>query len=198
MWKSAHRAFESIAKHFGMTRDAWSLKDASTQLLEGMHLLVGDDSCCCCRCGGNFPGVAGLVADAGQCYEMIDAKGALSEAFVLLRRFQAISASSTVTVKTAKKRISWFGGRALPHSSKCKTWDVSQLSRLFSAAMSVNMASVGHHVFEILGVPIGGLLSKVATTIARAQMDRECRPKNCSRFQSRFPVATGGLSRQIY
>jgi hypothetical protein len=149
IWKSAHRAFESIAKHFGLTRDAWSLKDASAQLLDGMRLLVDDGSCCCCRCGCIFPGVAGLVADAGQCYEMIDAKGALSEAFVLLRRFQASSASSTVTVKAARNRVSWFGGRLPSQSGRHRTWDVTQLYRLFSAAMSVNIASVGHRVFEI-------------------------------------------------
>ena len=90
-----------------------------------------------------------MVADAGQCYEMIDAKGALSEAFVLLRRFQASSASSTVTVKAARNRVSWFGGRLPSQGGRHRTWDVTQLYRLFSAAMSVNIAYVGHRVFEI-------------------------------------------------
>lgn len=171
IWKSAHGAFDFIAKHFGVTRDAWSLKDASTQLLEGMRLLVDDGSCCCCRCGCNFPGVAGLVADAGQCYEMIDAKGALSEAFVLLRRFQTNSASSTVTVKAAKKRVSWFGGRVPPHSGKFRTWDVSQLYRLFSDLSTLLLLGLMFLKFWVSPLE-EGLLSKVATTIVLGAQER--------------------------
>ena len=124
---------------------------------------VDDGSCCCCRCGCIFPGVAGLVADAGQCHEMMDAKGALSEAFVLLRRFQASSASSTVTVKAARNRVSWFDP-ALPIVFGCY---------------------VRQHCL------IGGLLSKIATTTVLGAQERRwtenAERRNAHGFNPSFP-----------
>ena len=91
VWRSAHRALETIVKHFGATSHAWSLADASLQLRQGMRRLRSSG---CCRCGNSFSGTAGRVADAGQCFEMIQAQEAVSEAYVLLRRLQALSGSS--------------------------------------------------------------------------------------------------------
>ena len=171
VWRSAHRALETIAKHFGDTRDTWSLADASERLRQGMHSLTSSSGTCY-RCGHEFSGCAGLVADAGQCFEMIQAQEAVSEAHVLLRRFQAISQSSYVTIQRSKKRVGWVG-RSNPHNPrKNQTWDVAELYRLFAAAMSVDFASVCQRVFRTKGVPIGGLMSKIAATIVLGAQER--------------------------
>ena len=171
VWRSAHRALETIVKHFGATRDAWSLADASLQLRQGMQRLRSSDGECC-RCGNSFSGNAGLVADAGQCFEMIQAQEAVSEAYVLLRRFQALSGSSFVTIQKSKKRVGWVGQRRMYSTSASQSWDVVQLYRLFAAAMSVDLVSACQHVFRTSGVPIGGLMSKIAATIVLGGQER--------------------------
>ncbi len=57
-------------------------------------------------------------------------------------------------------------------ASPSQSWEVGQLYRLFAAAMSVDLVSACQHVFRTSGVPIGGLMSKIAATIVLGGQER--------------------------
>ena len=112
-----------------------------------------------------------MVADAGQFFETVAPNIAIREAHDLLTIFCNHDATSSVTVRNSAKRISWLGGRPMCYTSKGITWQAGDLFRAFVAAMSVCLASVNRIVFRLLGLPIGGLLSKVAAGWTRAPLE---------------------------
>ena len=164
-WKSIHRAWDTILKHCGNTCDAWSLQDASTKLRSNIAMLLPNQNNCCHRCGAFQSSVSGVVADAGQFFEKVNRAEAIAEAQELLHIFTHSTKRVSVTVESKRERIGWFGATRFLHLHKRHTWLVEDLLRAFCAAMSVCLVSVCQTVFEMDGLPIGGLESKCAACI---------------------------------
>ena len=68
------------------------------------------------------------------------------------------------------------------------TWQAGDLFRAFVAAMSVCLASVNRIVFRLLGLPIGGLLSKVAACITLGGQERRWKRDPGARSLAGFGV----------
>ena len=188
VWRSIHRAWETILKHHGESNDTWSLGDASDRLKHGYAILCRNPTATCGRCGCCVQGCVGIVADAGQFFETVAPNIAIQEAHDLLTIFCNHNAVPSVTVRNSTKRISWLGGRPMRHTSKGITWQADDLFRAFVAAMSVCLASVNSIVFHLLGLPIGGLLSKVAACITLGGQERRWRRDPDSRKLAGFGV----------
>ena len=187
-WRSIHRAWETILKHYGESNDTWSLGDASDRLKHGYAILCHNPTATCGRCGCCMQGCAGMVADAGQFFETVAPNIAIREAHDLLTIFCNHDATSSVTVRNSAKRISWLGGRPMCYTSKGITWQAGDLFRAFVAAMSVCLASVNRIVFRLLGLPIGGLLSKVAACITLGGQERRWKRDPGARSLAGFGV----------
>lgn len=112
LWKSAHRALDTIIKVHGQTCDTWSLKDATTKLHDGLRMLKDTGRTECARCFRSKPPTAGVAADAGQFYEMIDSTVAVQRMATILQEFSRIEGSKLVVVKRTKKRQAWFSPSA--------------------------------------------------------------------------------------
>ena len=98
LWRSLHRAWESILKHFGDTGDAWSLDDAARKLqqLHRLPLNPGGDCPICCRCFRAMSRLEGITGDAGQFFEMVDACTAIQEATPSCSPSSLLSAPSSL------------------------------------------------------------------------------------------------------
>ncbi|OLP76138.1 hypothetical protein AK812_SmicGene43967 [Symbiodinium microadriaticum] len=175
LWRSLHRAWESILKHFGDTCDAWSLDDAARKLQQ-LHRLPqnpGGDCPTCCRCFRAMGRLEGITGDAGQFFEMVDACTAIQEATELLTIFTSQCPQQFVTVKhPSKKRQVWFSSAANRFSPKTVVWTIQELFRGFAASMLCCLATVGDKVFALRCLPIGGLMSKVASSVVLGGQER--------------------------
>lgn len=186
VWRSIHRAWETILKQCGKTNDVWSLHDASKRLKEDLKNLSPNPSGVCARCKCPMSGCAGIVADAGQFFETVNPATAIEEACTLVDLFKSIHGEAPISVRSSKKRIGWIGGKKLLHTHKGVSWHTSHLLRAFVAAMSVGFASVGTTVFMLNGLPIGGLLSKVAACLTLGGQERRWSQNAPRRFEEGF------------
>ena len=186
VWRSIHRAWETILKQCGKTNDVCCLHDASKRLKEDLKNLSPNPSGVCARCKCPMSGCAGIVADAGQFFETVNPATAIEEACVLVDLFKSIHGEAPISVRSSRKRISWIGGKKLLHTHKGVSWHTSHLLRAFVAAMSVGFASVGTTVFMLNGLPIGGLLSKVAACLTLGGQERRWSQNAPRRFEEGF------------
>ena len=164
LWKSAHRALDTIIKVHGQTCDTWSLKDATTKLDDGLRMLKGTGHTECVRRFRSKPPTAGVAADAGQFYEMIDSSVAVQRMASILQEFSRIEGSKLVVVKRTKKRQAWFSPSAWNIPAGAKAWSMQDLFRMFCSAMFMCYTAVGDKVFKLSGLPIGGFHSKIAAS----------------------------------
>lgn len=165
VWRSAHRALDTIIKTHGQTRDVWSLHDASFKLNEGLQALKqGRKSFECCRCFRKKPSTVGIAADAGQFYEVIDASIAVQRLSFILQRFAGVDSPKVVVVERTRKRQAWFSVSPWNIPSGAIAWTPGDLFRMFCAAMFISFTRVGDKVFRLSGLPIGGFLSKIAAS----------------------------------
>lgn len=185
-WRSIHRAWDTILKHCGNTCDAWSLQDASLKLRGNIAMLVPNPNNRCRRCKVYFSSVSGVVADAGQFFEKVNRTEAIAEAQELLHIFTRSTKQTFVTVESQRKRIGWFGAPRFLHSYKRRTWSVEDLLRAFCAAMSVCLVSVCQAVFEMDGLPIGGLMSKCAACITLGGQERRWKSSSETRAREGY------------
>ena len=175
LWRSLHRGWETLLKHFGDTSDVWSLKDAAHQLklMSKLPANPWPSHPKCCRCYRNMHSFEGIVGDAGQFYEVVDACQAIHEATELLHIFTNSSPQRYITVKNpSRKRQAWFSSVENRFARKSVTWSLEELYRAFIASMVVCLTSVGDKVFALESLPIGGLMSKVAASVVLGGQER--------------------------
>ena len=174
LWRSMHRAWDSILKHFGESCDTWSLSDASQRLrcMSSLPTVCPQGNNFCSRCFRAMADLEGCTGDAGQFFEMVQANTAVAEAEELLKLFTT-SGCNVVTVKhPSRKRQAWFGSKGNKFSQKTAVWSVQELFRAFLGAMLVCLTSVGDRVFCLQCLPIGGLLSKTGACIVLGGQER--------------------------
>ena len=175
LWRSLHRGWETLLKHFGDTSDVWSLKDAAhqLQLMSSLPANPWPSHPRCCRCHRDMHAFEGIVGDAGQFYEVVDASQAIQEATELLHIFTCSSPQRYITVKhPCRKRQAWFSSVVNRFARRSVTWSLEELYRAFVASMLVCLASVGDKVFTLQSLPIGGLMSQVAASVVLGGQER--------------------------
>ena len=201
LWRSVHRAWETILKHFGRTCDVWSM-DGAAQKLQQLQQLPQNPDCerpTCCRCFRDMNSVEGITGDAGQFFEVVDACTAINEARELLAIFTEQSSQSFVTVKhPCKRRQAWFSSAANRFSRKSVTWSVAELFRAFAASMMVCLVSAGDKIFALQSLPIGGLLSKVASSIVLGGQERRWKENYMFQVSEGFRYPAGWNSAVLH
>ena len=154
------------------TDEVWSLKDACHVMSSRMHVAgVSAGSCTCTRCGVEKPTSVALTADAGQFFEAVAPSQAISAAARCLSHYSTASGHTTVTVQKGPRRTSFLGGCAGNQDTWRLVVSFSELFLAFSACMFVGYVSLGRTIFRLKGLPIGGVLSKVATSIVLGEQE---------------------------
>lgn len=162
MWRQAGRALTFILQMTICTDEIWALNTARRDLERKMaRLLPARQAGRCDRCHGACAEIQGITADAGQFFECVSAFqacSALDEVLTLARK----NGHTTVTV--VGSRVVFLGGCIFRSLRRCRVFFMEDLYWLFAAACSLRFAYTGTQVWSFSGLPIGGLLSKVAAS----------------------------------
>ena len=105
----------------------------------------------------------GVVCDAGQFFEMVKPHDALASVREIMHDVSARTGQNTVTVLKTRKVHGFLGGTAGLFRPKSVTFCFDDLLQCFWASVMVCFCYVGNMVFRLSGLPIGGLLSRVAS-----------------------------------
>ena len=161
-WRAAGRALSFIAQSVLLTDEVPSLKQARPFMGEGLERLQPcREVHVCDRCHGPCEGLQGIVADAGQFFEAVQVPDACEAADRVLNLAE-LDGHSSVTV--AGKKHVFFGGSIYRSMQQCLVFSLEELYWLFTAACNMRFAHTGTQVWTFSGLPIGGLLSKTATS----------------------------------
>ena len=166
-WRFVHKALEMLAQEFLDGDEVWGLKDAACVVDRRLSVArVAAGHCKCQRCLQSKPKVVAFSADAGQFFETVPPSVAIHAARTLIRRAQAISGKDTVTVtRGKKKRHAFVGGSVFAFDPSSFRFLLVDLLLALTACMLLGLCCVGDACFRLRGLPIGGLLSKVAASL---------------------------------
>lgn len=166
-WRFIHRALEFVMKQVGGGDEIWSLKDTCCIMSDRLRMADikhGVRTCSCARCGCEKEPFVALTADAGQFFEVVSPRYALWVTRQVLKRAVRVAKKDVVTVLRSAKRTAFFGGAVGRPDSTAYCFDLDELYLAFCAVLLVNLCSIGGVVFHMTGLPIGGVLSKVAAS----------------------------------
>lgn len=169
------RALETMTKKFIPGFEVWRLREAASDLRSSLSHLHRPRTCCnqCFRCHGPKNRFEGLVADAGQFFESVQASEA-DEAFLfLIQRAVAAGSPATITVFRSARRRAYMGGSVGDPSRSKATFDFLELGMCLAAFVRLNLARVGDAVVKFSGVPIGGHLSKAVCSLILCRAETE-------------------------
>ena len=157
------RGLETLLKKHIRGFECWSLREAASNLRQGVSALRGppaDDSVCW-RCQAPKKDMESIVADAGQFFESVSASDASKALGHLRAETEKADAHPSISVYRCPKRRVFAGGRLRNPRNDLKTFTVDELSGCVLGFCACNLAQVTWFVAEFAGLPIGGFLSKV-------------------------------------
>ncbi|CAK0879782.1 unnamed protein product [Prorocentrum cordatum] len=190
-WRGVSRALSHILKRHGGSWESWSLTASAAEVRAaraGLAARPRGEACRCQRCRASKPEFVGVVADAGQFFEVVQAREAVRCVARLLRRVEAQTGLTSVTIGQHKGESTYLGGS--PYSCTGKQWWLTfeELILIFSAAMEMKWCSVGARVAEMTGTPIGGLCSKIAASAVLGEAERAWQEDPARRQRAHFHV----------
>jgi len=127
--------------------------------------------CACLKCGGPKQPISFLVGDATRLYTNIDTTSVLDAAIDMANAYQRFTGTSNVTVLRTTRVHGYAGGSIYTHACK-STFSVTELYSLLTFATLCRVFTVGNaYVEQVLGIPMGGHLSKIMISILLASME---------------------------
>lgn len=199
-WRFVHRALETVMKEVGGGDEVWSLGEACRTMRSrlqtaGVRAHSGHTTCarCCCR----KPSVVILTADAGQFFEAVSPGYASRVVRACLVRALRVKRKEVVTVLRNRKRSSFIGGTLAGSNSSSYRFSFDELFLAFVAAMMVNLCSVGSAIFHMSGLPIGGVLSKIAASFVLGHEEFEWECNVARRAAAGFTATTSSWNREV-
>ena len=166
-WRFVHRALEAVLKFTGIGDEVWSLKEACRIFDERMSHVVGHACVVCDRCSQRKPRLVLLTADAGQFFEVVKPHEAISAARRVLEKCSRMSGKSCVTVLRGERRVAFVGGSRGRRLDRF-VFSFSELLLAFAACLLMSFCTLGDIVWKMTGLPIGGVVSKVASSFVLA------------------------------
>ncbi|CAE7264826.1 SMG1 [Symbiodinium natans] len=186
VWQYFNRGADVILRCMCPGFEAHGLKDATAKLREGLRDLdVPGNPYTCLRCQAEKQRFTAIVADAGQFYEEVAPQRALQAGFSV---FSAAASAGWKGVAVARTRkffgfmtCDLQGGRG-----KFVRLGLPDIFATFSTAISVSLVSVGQAVAMLSGLPIGGLMSKLASSMVLCQEEEAWKASSSRRAQAGF------------
>ena len=186
VWQYFNRGADVILRCLCPGFEAHGLKDATAKLREGLRDLdVPGNPYTCLRCQAEKQRFTAIVADAGQFYEEVAPQRALQAGFSV---FSAAASAGWKGVAVARTRkffgfmtCDLQGGRG-----KFVRLGLPDIFATFSTAISVSLVSVGQAVAMLSGLPIGGLMSKLASSMVLCQEEEAWKASSSRRAHAGF------------
>ena len=114
------------------------------------------------------PLLNGVVADAGQFFEVVQPSTAVSAMVSIMECLTRQARRHTVTIRRSRKVQGFLGGNPFVKSAKTRTFTFHDLLCCFAACMYIPFCKLGDTVIRMSGLPIGGLLSRIAASVVLA------------------------------
>ncbi|CAK0908361.1 unnamed protein product [Prorocentrum cordatum] len=190
-WRAVSRGLGHVLKHHGGSWEVWSLKDTArevTEAYEQLSVRPGNLACVCARCRSPKPPVAGVVADAGQFFEVVKAESAVEAMKGVLDRAAASTGRNTIIVGP-KGEGTYIAATGFACKGRQVWFSFSELLSTFTAAMKIRWCQVGDKVAQTSGAPIGGLCSKIAASAVLGEAERAWANDASVRTRAGFGIA---------
>ncbi|CAE7223393.1 unnamed protein product [Symbiodinium sp. CCMP2592] len=151
----------------------------------GVQMLFYDICAQGLRCQAAKQHFVAIVADAGQFYGEVAPQRALDAGFTVFSAAASVGWKGVAVARTRKffgfMTCELQGGRG-----KFVRLSLSDIFATFSTAVSVSLVSVGHAVAMLSGLPIGGLMSKLASSMVLCQEEENWKTNHMQRQRAGF------------
>lgn len=166
-WRMVSRGLQIALQKSCSSWQVWRMKDAPHVLRQKVKGLVAPQNpLICCRCGTAKPKLVATVHDAGQFFECVTVQDSLNSARKILQLALSVTGCSHVFVFRRKRKAGFLSPNSFPACArKFRCFSFDELFLVFAAAVAVTYVAVGSHVMQLSTLPIGGLMSMIASAM---------------------------------
>eukprot|EP00959_Pyramimonas_sp_CCMP1952_P133548 2792680-Pyramimonas_sp.AAC.1 len=160
------RATRHLLKASGVSCEVFNMNDAAQEVRRIQAELDPPATDTCLRCGGMLRNVSIVVADADQAYEQCNSS-LIGEAWrdVSRRIVHQLGTDAALVKRGREVKTRTFSTGTPPNYFKIS---VSDITSTLMAYCWLSLVTIGGVVYELRGLPIGGVLSGVALSILLA------------------------------
>ena len=174
-WRLVSRGLQMALQRGPLHWQVWSLKEAPRSLRRQLAgLIKPENPHVCHRCGRAKLHLEAAVHDAGQFFECVTVAQALASAQEVLKLAAERTGCFYACVFRRRKRGGFLSPCSFnfqPRKFRCFTF--AELFLVFAAAVSVAHVCVGSHVVQLSTLPIGGLMSMIASALVLCLNEHE-------------------------
>ena len=169
-WRALSRGARGVLRLAGISLEVWDLRSARTALDDMLDGLTEPPTSTCCRCGVALGDCLQLViADADQAFEACAAERLRQDWELVMAQYRLRTGASDILVRRGRADIFRAG-----HVGFGKGWwrfTLDHLTRSIIVFTALTLVSVCGCIFEMSGIPIGGLLSGVCVSVTLAAQE---------------------------
>ena len=168
-YRGASRAMSIAVNRLRVGWETRSLKTASCDLKVRWEQMLQERGFrtlapTCCRCKKVLTRFTLLVADAAQFYEEISPEQVLKDVQALLERVRS-QGGKAVALRRSKRLAGYIASRETVNRTGYVSWPLDRIWCAFVLAMAQPHVRLGDVLYrQRNGIPIGGLVSKAATS----------------------------------
>ena len=168
-WRLVGRGLDVVLRCWGGGFEVASLKVAAVGLREDIDNLWGPPAAFrCVRCHSLKSRLSGVTADAGQFFETVEPLSAVRAANAILKATRLQHGHDTVTVVKSRRVCGFLGGQPDTRSRRFVVFRFSELLGCFAGCMNILLCTMRGLTFKLDGLPIGGLMSRIAASCVLA------------------------------
>ena len=177
------RAGRAFLDSSGISAEVFNISRVRARIQQAMDGLSAPATCLCQRCGRATGSVSIVTLDADQAFEACSAGAVLQAWDAVEHVIQERTGSRFVLVKRGKKEITSFSS-----GFKSGWWSISldvvrQAIRAFSW---VSLVCVAGSVYELKGLPIGGVLSGLCLSVVLGKQEYEWNANRLGQIEAGF------------
>ena len=177
------RAGRAFLDRSGISAEVFNISRVRARIQHAMDGLSAPATCSCQRCGCATGSVSIVTLDADQAFEACSASAVLQAWDAVEHVIQERIGSRVVLVKRGKKEVT-----SLSSDFKSGWWSISldvvrQAIRAFSW---VSLVCVAGSVYELKGLPIGGVLSGLCLSVVLGKQEYEWHANRIDQIKAGF------------
>ena len=178
----------------GISAEVFNISRVRAKLQSAMDGLSAPATCSCQRCGCATGSVSIVALDADQAFEACSASAVLRAWDRVEHVIQERIESRVVLVKRGKKEVTSFS-----NDFKSGLWSISwdvvrQAIRAFSW---VSLVCVAGSVYELKGLPIGGVLSGLCLSVVLGKQENEWNANRLDQIKAGFDFGSFRVSQCV-
>ena len=185
------RAGRAFLDGSGISAEVFNISRVRARLQSAMDGLSAQATCSCRRCGCATGSVSIVALDADQAFEACSASAVLRAWDSVEHVIQERIGSRVVLVKRGKREVTSFSS-----DFKSGWWSIS-LDVVRQAFSWVSLVCVAGSVYELKGLPIGGVLSGLYLSVVLGKQEYEWNANRLDQIKAGFDFASFRVSQCV-